>query len=129
MAGGAQVLMRNPTAGHGQGKKIDRHPIDAFVRENLGKHLMHMEPVDDILENGNKNWVLTDANHSVTLVYSLDGKAIKLTENLKKQKFRGSWFNPESGNIKEAVLPKVMKKGTPIKKPSEENWLLLLQSL
>ena len=44
MAGGAEALMRNPSGGHGQGKTVDRTPLDGFVREHLAGDLMKMQP-------------------------------------------------------------------------------------
>ena len=39
MAGGAEALMLNPSAGQGQGRIVDRTPLDAFVREHLANVL------------------------------------------------------------------------------------------
>ena len=127
MAGGAQVLMRNPTAGHGQGRKADYHPIDSFVQEQLATRLMHMQPKDGMLAKPDKNWMLADDNHTTVLIYSLEGPEVKLARTLKKEKYTGSWVNPETGESKKAALPKTVKKGTSIQKPSEGSWLLLLE--
>src|SRR5260370_33448036 len=44
MAGGAQVLMRNPSGGHGQGKTVAKTALDGFVRQQLATTLMNMKP-------------------------------------------------------------------------------------
>ncbi len=127
MAGGAQVLMRNPTAGHGQGRSVDRTPLNAFVQEHLAKKLMHMHPQDGFLLNQSQNWVLADNKQQTVLLYSLTGTEIKLVQKLKGKNYTGTWFNPETGKTVVAQLPKSLKKGTALSKPDEKNWLLLLQ--
>ncbi|GAB3537651.1 DUF6298 domain-containing protein [Pontibacter brevis] len=128
MAGGAQVLMRNPTAGHGQGRTVDRHPLDTFVQQHLAEKLMHMQPQDGVLANGHKNWVLADEARSTILLSSLSGQNMKLLQKLPKKTFTGIWFNPQTGETRLAELPKSFKRGTSMQKPSQEHWLLLLKT-
>ncbi|MCC9135562.1 DUF6298 domain-containing protein [Pontibacter silvestris] len=128
MAGGAQVLMQNPTAGHGQGRSVDRTPLDLFVQEHLANSLMYMLPKDGVLVNGQQNWVLADDAFKTVLLYSLSGPEIKFAQKLKQKNFNGTWFNPETGESRSATLPALFKKGTVIQKPDNTNWLLLLRS-
>nr|WP_255709862.1 DUF6298 domain-containing protein [Pontibacter harenae] len=127
MAGGAQVLMRNPTAGHGQGRTVDSHPLDKFVQQHLADKLMYMQPQDGILANAEKNWVLADEAQNTILLSSLPGQEMTLSQKLPKKNFTGLWFNPETGNTHSAELPKSLKKGTTIQKPTAEHWLLLIK--
>lgn len=128
MAGGAQVLMRNPTAGHGQGRSVDRTPLDSFVQEHLAESLMHMVPKDGVLVNEQQNWALADDAFKTVLLYSLTGPEIKFAQKLKHKGFSGTWFNPETEESRSATLPASIKKGTAIQKPDSANWLLLLSS-
>ncbi len=127
MAGGAQVLMRNPTAGHGQGKSVDSHPIDSFVKKYLSERLMHMQPKDGMLENPAKNWMLADDEHETVLLYSLEGSEIKLSEKLKNRQYTLTRVDPKTGLAEKEELPRKIKKGTTIRKPSEGSWLYLLE--
>ena len=128
MAGGAQVLMRNPTAGHGQGRSIDKDPLDNFVQQHLASNLMHMQPQDGLLANDAQNWFLGDNQHQSILLYSLSGADITVNKKLKEKNFTGIWFDPRTGQTQAAALPKTIKKKTIIHKPTSDNWLLLLQA-
>ncbi|MFT2011165.1 DUF6298 domain-containing protein [Pontibacter sp. 13R65] len=127
MAGGAQVLMRNPTAGHGQGRSIDRTPLDVFVQEQLATRLMHLHPTNGLLQNETQNWALADNQQETVLLYSLSGEVIELAQKLKNKHYTGTWFDPETGNTITAQLPKLLKKGTAVVKPDVKPWLLLLR--
>lgn len=120
--------MRNPTAGHGQGRSIDRDPLDPFVQDYLSDRLMYMEPRDGMLVNPEQNWMLADAENRTVLLYSLSGPEIILQQKLRKQKFQGVWFDPGTGKTMPAKLPERLKKGTSISKPTAENWLFLLRA-
>jgi hypothetical protein len=128
MAGAAQVLTRNPTAGHGQGRTVDRTPFDAFVQARLLDVLAGMEPRDGWVEQGERNWVLADANQNAVLVYSLAGEAIAFTRALAQAPYDALWFDPRSGQTLDASLPGQPGQGTRLAKPDGREWLLLLRT-
>jgi hypothetical protein len=120
MAGGAEALMRNPSAGQGQGGTADRTPLDAFVHEHLAKLLMQMQPRDGVAGNA---WCLADDRYESVLFYSLAGDAIQLARPLPRAVYTGLWFDPRTGKIQPAQGP----FGGTIRKPSREPWLLWLK--
>lgn len=128
MAGGAQVLMRNPTAGHSQGKTVDTHPLDTFVQQYLAEKLMHMQPQDGVFANSEQNWALADEARNTILLSSLAGGEMTLLQKLPKKAFTGIWFNPETGETRKAELPKSFRKRSKIQKPTAEHWLVLLKT-
>ena len=128
MAGGAQALMRNPAAGQSQGVETDRTTLDAFVREHLAAVLMKMTPRDGMVEDSAHNWCLADSRSNVVLIYSLAGPRITLARALPQKRYQGIWFDPRTGNTRPMFRPTSWKKGIAIRKPAEENWLLLLHA-
>jgi hypothetical protein len=70
--------MRNPSGGHGQGKTVDRTPLDGFVREHLATTLMDMKPRDGVVADPEQTWCLADDRNSTVLVYSLSGPTVTL---------------------------------------------------
>ncbi|KAA6432317.1 DUF6298 domain-containing protein [Rufibacter glacialis] len=128
MAGGAQVIMRNPTAGHGQGRTVDAHPLDSFVQQHLAAHLMHLQPQDGLLAHSTQNWALTDLKRNTVLLSSLAGQEITFDQKLPKKTYTGRWFDPNSGKTQPAELPAKLKKGTALPKPTAAHWLLLLKA-
>lgn len=122
MAGGAQVLMRNPSGGHGQGRTVDQTPLDAFVREHLATTLMKMKPGDGIAANPEQTWCLADDRYESVLLYSLAGSSIELRGSLAQNHYTGLWFDPRTGNTRSMDTP-----GSAIQKPTAEPWLLLLR--
>ncbi|MEI9976876.1 MAG: DUF6298 domain-containing protein [Ignavibacteriota bacterium] len=99
MAGGAEALMLNPSAGQGQGRTVDRTPLDGFVREHLAEVLMKMRPRDDVAADA---WCLSDDAYRSVLIYSLAGDSIRLTHAMGGP---GLWFDPRSGATHPARLP------------------------
>src|SRR5215207_4909639 len=126
MAGGAQALMRNPAAGQSQGAQSDRTNLDAFVREHLSQVLMGMSPLDGLLEDAAHNWCLADARGDAVLVYSLTGSSFKLARALPRTAYAGLWFDPRTGETRPLDAPPSWAEGTTIRKPTGEDWLLLL---
>jgi hypothetical protein len=116
MAGGAQALMRNPSAGQGQGKTVDRTPFDEFVQKNLAGVLMKMQPRDVVAQDPEQTWCLADDAFSSVLLYSVAGDSIKLSKPLPGKS--AVWFDPRTGKTQPAEV------GTEMKKPSAEPWLL-----
>jgi hypothetical protein len=121
MAGGAEALMLNPSAGQGQGRTVDHTPLDAFVREHLASVLMRMTPRDGVAADA---WCLADDSDRTVLLYSRAGESIGLLHALHGARYEGLWFDPRTGasHAAEAL-------GTEIRKPSGDAWLLLLTSL
>ncbi len=120
MAGGAEALMLNRSAGQGQGRTVDRTPLDAFVREHLAGVLMKMRPRDGVAA---ETWCLADGEDRSVLLYSLAGDSIRLLRALRGARYQGVWFDPRTGDTHAAEAP-----GTEIRKPSAEAWLLLLNA-
>jgi hypothetical protein len=121
MAGGAEALMLNPSAGQGQGRTVDRTPLDAFVREHLTSVLMKMKPRDGVAADA---WCLADDSDRTVLLYSLAGESIRLLHALHGARYQGLWFDPRTGATHAAEA-----LGIEIRKPSGDAWLLLLTSL
>ncbi|HEX8148450.1 MAG TPA: DUF6298 domain-containing protein [Pyrinomonadaceae bacterium] len=126
MAGGAQALMRNPAAGQSQGEQPDRTKLDPFVREHLSQVLMKMSPLDGLLEDAANNWCLADTRGDAVLVYALAGSSFKLARALPRAAYAGLWFDPRTGDTRPLEAPPSWGKGTAIRKPTGEDWLLLL---
>ncbi|MDB5193444.1 MAG: hypothetical protein JWQ96_3007 [Segetibacter sp.] len=126
MGGAAQVLMQNPTAGHGQGRSVDRNTFDGFVDNYLSKVLYKMTPKDGILADKLNNWMLTDKNELNILVYSVSGQTITFIKDIKQQNYKANWYNPKTGKTESAKKAFKIKAGDTISKPSAEEWLLYL---
>ena len=126
MAGGAEALMRNPSAGQGQGKTIDRTTLDAFVRENLAAQLMNMQPRDGVAADADRTWCLSDDAAATVLLYSLSGVSVKLEKALGQGGYAGLWFDPRTGKTQAAGSVSGVA-GTVLAKPTAEPWLLLLR--
>jgi hypothetical protein len=128
MAGGAQVLMRNPSGGHGQGRTVDKDPVDAFVRENLASTLMNMQPRDGAAADPEQTWCLADDHSESVLLYSLAGSSITLLQALPGSSYTGLWFDPRTGSTRPMDAPVVAKASAIIQKPTPEPWLVLLRA-
>ncbi|MDR3699339.1 MAG: DUF6298 domain-containing protein [Candidatus Sulfopaludibacter sp.] len=124
MAGGAEALMLNPSGGHGQGKTIDRTPLDAFVTEYLATTLMQMQPTDGLAAGPQQTWCLADPGLHTVLLYSLAGPTIQLQRELLQATYSGLWFDPRTGQT-QALDGKVTDA---IRKPTADPWLLLLRA-
>ncbi len=128
MAGGAQVLMRNPSGGHGQGKTVDQTALDGFVREQLATTLMKMKPRDSVAADPDQNWCLADDPSATVLLYSLSGPSITLLQAMPRNRYNGLWFDPRTGNPRPMEAPLSLAAGAVIQKPTAEPWLLLLRA-
>jgi hypothetical protein len=132
MAGGAQVLTRNPTAGHGQGREVDRTAFDGFVQQYLAGVLADMLPRDGWVKEGEREgertWVLADEGRRSVLVYSLSGPTIGFTRALAQGPYAGLWFDPRTGRTSEAGLPAQFDRAIQVAKPDAREWLLLLRA-
>ena len=123
MAGGAEALMRNPSAGQGQGPTVDRTPLDGFVQQQLAGVLMKMSPRDGVTADPEQAWCLADERSESVLLYSVAGESIKLAKALPGAQYTGVWFDPRTGNTR----PLEGAVGMEIRKPSAEAWLLWLK--
>ena len=128
MAGGAQALMRNPSAGQGQGRSVDRTTLDGFVREQLATSLMKMQPRDGAAADPEQTWCLADDGRESVLFYSLAGASITLLRALSRNRYTGLWFDPRTGATQPLEAPVSAQAGTVIRKPTAEAWLLLLRA-
>jgi hypothetical protein len=128
MAGGAEALMRNPSAGQGQGRTVDRTPLDGFVRERLAPVLMNMSPRDGVAADAERTWCLADDRSRTVLLYSLAGDSIRLLQTLRGNRYTGLWFDPRTGGTRPLEAPIPGQAGTVIRKPSAQPWLLLLSA-
>jgi hypothetical protein len=128
MAGGAQVLMRNPSAGQGQGRSADRTTLDGFVREQLATTLMRMQPRDGVAADPEQTWCLADDGGESVLFYSLVGASITLVRTLSQDSYTGLWFDPRTGNTRPLEAPVAGRAGAVIRKPTAEAWLVLLRA-
>lgn len=124
MAGAAQVLMQNPTAGHGQGKIVDRNNFDDFVDTFLSNVLYKMSPKDGILLNEKQNWWLSNDTDNTILIYSLKGSEIRFKQNRDLKNYGFTWYNTATGKTHSAVTYNA--DNYTINKPSDEDWLLLM---
>jgi hypothetical protein len=122
MAGGAQAIMQNPSAGQGQGRTVDRTPFDDFVHDHLANLLMKMEPRDGVAADPRQTWCLADEAQSAVLIYSLAGDSIGLVAPLRAARYAGLWFDPRTGHTSPVDLP----PSGELRKPSPDPWLLLL---
>jgi hypothetical protein len=127
MAGGAQVLMRNPSAG--QGRSVDRTTLDGFVREQLATTLMKMQPRDGAAADPEQTWCLADDGSDSVLFYSLAGPSITLLRRLSRNSYTGLWFDPRTGSTRALEAPVSGAAGAVIQKPTAEPWLVLLRAL
>ncbi|MGH8336878.1 MAG: DUF6298 domain-containing protein, partial [Gammaproteobacteria bacterium] len=128
MAGGAQSLSRNPTAGHDQGGIIDRTTLDGFVQDRLAPVLMKMNPRDGLLGDAENAWALTDESDENVLLYSLTGDAISVIQPLKRV-YHGVWFDPRTGNTQAIEEPVSLVTPAMVRKPSAKDWLLFLTAV
>jgi hypothetical protein len=128
MAGGAQALMRNPSAGQGQGRTVDRTTLDGFVREQLASTLMNMQPRDGAAADPDQTWCLADDRSESVLFYSLAGPSVTLLRTLSQSSYTGLWFDPRTGNTMPLEAPVSGQAGAVIRKPTPEPWLVLLRA-
>jgi hypothetical protein len=128
MAGGAQVLMRNPSAGQGQGRSVDRTTLDAFVRKHLATTLMRMQPRDGAAADPDRTWCLAGDGSQSVLFYSLAGASITLLRTLSPNPYTGLWFDPRTGATQPLEAPVSAQAGAIIRKPTPDPWLLLLRA-
>jgi hypothetical protein len=127
MGGAAQVLTQNPTAGHGQGRVVDKTLFDRFVSRHLADKLMEMQPVDNLVGNSKENWALSDNKMENILIYSLSASTINFVKAFDFKSYKAIWYNPGTGNEVEATLLK--NKISSMTKPDDKDWLLFISKI
>jgi hypothetical protein len=101
--------------------------IDRFVNEYLSDDLMKMGPLDGLVEDPTHNWVLGGDATKVILIYSRSGSSIRFAKSLPCSSYKGMWFDPATGNSKDAGRLSGAA-GTVQNKPDDKDWLLLLKA-
>jgi hypothetical protein len=101
--------------------------IDRFIHDYLASDLMKMMPVDGLVAEPQRNWVLGGDTADALLIYSRSGGQITLAKGLAHTAYHELWFDPASGQVKEGSQISV-QAGTNITKPDSKAWLLLLRA-
>ncbi len=128
MAGGAGVLMRNPSGGQGQGTSADRTALDAFVHKYLARTLMRIQPRDNVINDPEQNWCGSTQTGDSVLIYTLAGPSIRVMKTLSDAQYEATWFDPRTGSTRDAGATLTALAGDEIAKPTSEPWLLLLRA-
>jgi hypothetical protein len=127
MGGGvSQSSTRTVSEGGAAGLSTDAI-MDKFIHEYLAEDLMKMKPRDGVVADPEHNWVLASKTTDTALIYSRAGAAITLTAPLAHATYTGIWFDPSSGQTRDASGISG-KSGTKITKPDDKGWLLLLRA-
>lgn len=101
--------------------------LDKFIRETLAGDLMKMGPLDGLVEDSAHNWVLGGEKTDMILIDARAGSSIKLARALARSAYKGKWFDPATGDVRDAgTIPGA--SGTIMTKPDEKEWLLLLSA-
>ena len=129
MSGGAAQSALRGGGGPGARGGPNQDPIiDKFVRDYLADDLMKMNPVDGWVADPAANWVLADDRADVVLIDARSGPTLTLAKALAHGSYRAIWFDPTTGTPRDPVDLSA-KAGTPISKPDEKDWLLLLRAV
>src|SRR5262249_27492503 len=102
MAGGAGVLMRNPSGGQSQAVFADRTALDGFVHKYLARTLMRIQPRDNVTEHPDENWCATTPTDDSVLIYTLAGPSIRVMKTLSDAQYQATWFDPRTGITRDA---------------------------
>ena len=125
MAGGVSLsAARGNLPGRG-GAVSNDGIVDRFIQDYLANDLMKMMPVDGVVAEPNRNWVL--GGDTAILIYSRSGEQITFGRGLAHAAYGELWFDPVSGQAKEGSRISV-RAGTNISKPDSKAWLLLLRT-
>jgi hypothetical protein len=100
--------------------------IDKFVADYLAHDLMKMGPLDGIADPAH-DWVLAGEGTDAVLIDSRSGTSITLQKALPHGTYKGTWFDPATGNAKDAGSISGAA-GTTQNKPDDKDWLLLLRA-
>jgi hypothetical protein len=113
--------------GRGRRGQSEDAIVDKFVAEYLARDLMKMGPVDGVVEDGAHNWVLGGEGTDVVLIDARVGGSVKLAKALRRASYKGMWFDPATGESKDAGTISGVA-GAVTQKPDEKEWLLLLKA-
>jgi hypothetical protein len=102
--------------------------IDKFIHEYLAEDLMKLKPLDGVVADPEHNWVLAGETTDAVLLYTRAGSTITLTRSLPHTTYKGTWFDPSSGQTRGTVNVSG-KEGTTIAKPDSKGWLLWLRAI
>jgi hypothetical protein len=126
MGGGVSQSSTRTVAENGAAGLSTDAIIDKFIHEYLAEDLMKLQPLDGVVADPEHNWVLAGKTTDAVLLYSRARAAITLTTPLAHPTYRGIWFDPSTGQTRDA--PGISgKAGTTIDKPDDKGWLLLLR--
>ena len=124
MAGAAQIIYRNPTAGHGQ-RLITGNPFETFFNERLATIYHRMKPIDGYLEMPTENWAMCTDDKQTWALYSINESDLVVTQDIGCG-MKATWYQPDTKKVIE--VPSLdATKGTLIDKPDARCWLLILQ--
>jgi hypothetical protein len=126
MAGAAQVLLRNPTAGHSHGLKPESHPIDGFIRRYVGIGLLKLTPSSSPRPEPGDVWTLTSEDRRSILLYSAIGAYVPVETVAPHSRYRVVWCNAQDGRVvaeTDSFDPALLQS---LKKPDESAWLAWL---
>jgi hypothetical protein len=99
--------------------------VNKFIAEHLTADLMKMGPVDGLVEDSAHNWVLAGEGTDAVLIDARAGSSFRLAKWLKRAQYTGLWFDPVSGETRDAGKLQGAT-GVVIQKPDDKEWMLLL---
>lgn len=99
--------------------------MNKFIAEHLTADLMKMGPVDGLVEDSAHNWVLAGEGTDAVLIDARAGSSFRLAKWLKRAQYTGLWFDPVSGETRDAGKLQGAT-GVVIQKPDDKEWMLLL---
>jgi hypothetical protein len=99
--------------------------IDKFIRDCLAADPMKMGPLDGQVDDSAHNWVLGGEATEAVLVDARAGSSFKFARSLHRSTYQGKWFDPATGDIRDAGTISGAA-GTVVAKPDDKEWLLLL---
>ncbi len=128
MAGGAaQSSLRGYARGARRDGPSQDTVIDKFVHDYLASDLTKMNPVDNWVADPTHNWILADSAATTILIDTRTGPTLTLEKSLPHPTYRATWIDPNTGTTKDPTEISA-RPSTPITKPDDKEWLLLLQA-
>ncbi|MDP9051061.1 MAG: hypothetical protein M3O31_10155, partial [Acidobacteriota bacterium] len=101
--------------------------LDKFIRDYLATDLMKMGPLDGLIDDPAHNWVLGGEATDVILIDARAASSFRLARPLSHPTYKGTWFDPLTGNTRDAGTISGTS-GTVTVKPNDREWLLLLRA-
>lgn len=102
--------------------------LDKFVADYLANDLMKLGPVDGLVGDAAHNWVLAGDGTDVVLIDARAGASLTLAKALRHASYKGMWFDPATGDTKDAGTISGAA-GAVTQKPDDKEWLLLLRAV